>query len=80
MVFHKIETVPISKVSVWDEVEARKLNLEGIKELADSIRQEGLQNPPVVQKTKDGKYKLIAGQRRLEALKRTGSEKSLCWL
>lgn len=74
MVFHKIETVPISKVSVWDEVEARKLNLEGIKELADSIRQEGLQNPPVVQKTKDGKYKLIAGQRRLEALKRIGSK------
>jgi len=74
LVFHKIETVPISKVSVWDEVEARKLNLEGIKELADSIRQEGLQNPPVVQKTKDGKYKLIAGQRRLEALKRIGSK------
>ena len=74
LVFHKIETVPISKVYVWDEVEARKLNSEGIKELADSIRQEGLQNPPVVQKTKDGKYKLIAGQRRLEALKRIGTK------
>ena len=74
LVFHKIETVPMSKVSVWDEVEARKLNLEGIKELADSIKHEGLQNPPVVQKTKDGKYKLIAGQRRLEALKRIGSK------
>ena len=74
MVFHKIETVPISKVHVWDEVEARNLNLEGIKELADSIKNEGLQNPPVVQKTKDGKYKLIAGQRRLEALKRIGSK------
>ena len=70
---HKIETVPISKVSVWDEVEARKLNSDGIKELADSIVQEGLQNPPVVQKTKDGKYKLISGQRRLEALKRIGT-------
>ncbi|NND86389.1 MAG: ParB/RepB/Spo0J family partition protein [Nitrosopumilus sp.] len=74
LVFHKVETVPISKVHVWDEVEARKLNLEGIKELASSIKNEGLQNPPVVQKTKDGKYKLIAGQRRLEALKRIGSK------
>ncbi len=74
LVFHKNETVPIAKVVVWDEVEARKLNLDGIKELAESIRQEGLQNPPVVQKTKDGKYKLIAGQRRLEALKRIGSK------
>jgi ParB family chromosome partitioning protein len=72
IISHKIETVPISKVTVWDEVEARKLNSDGIKELADSIIQEGLQNPPVVQKTKDGKYKLIAGQRRLAALNRIG--------
>ena len=74
LISHKIETVPISKVTVWDEVEARKLNSDGIKELADSIIQEGLQNPPVVQKTKDGKYKLIAGQRRLAALNRIGAK------
>lgn len=74
MISHKIETVSISKVTVWDEVEARKLNSDGIKELADSIVQEGLQNPPVVQKTKDGKYKLIAGQRRLAALNRIGAK------
>jgi len=74
LIFHKIETVPISKVIVWDEVEARGLNVEGIDELTKSIREEGLQNPPVVQKNKDGTFKLIAGQRRLEALKRIGNK------
>jgi len=74
LIFHKVETVPISKVIVWDEIEARQLNLEGIEDLAKSIKEEGLQNPPVVQKNKDGTYKLIAGQRRLEALKRIGSK------
>jgi len=74
LVFHKIETVPISKVIVWDEVEARQLDLDGIEELTKSIKEEGLQNPPVVQKNKDGTFKLIAGQRRLEALKRIGSK------
>jgi len=72
LVFHKFETVPISKVVVWDEVEARRLNLDGIEELSKSIKEEGLQNPPVVQKNKDGTFKLISGQRRLEALKRIG--------
>lgn len=72
LVFHKIETVPISKVMVWDEVEARQLNLDGIDDLSKSIMEEGLQNPPVVQKNKDGTFKLISGQRRLEALKRIG--------
>jgi len=74
LVYHKVQTVPISKVEVWDDVEARNLEPEGIKELADSIKEEGLQNPPVVQKTRNGTFKLIAGQRRLEALKRLGSQ------
>ena len=74
ILFHKIETVPISKVIVWDEVEARLLNTDGIDELVKSIQEEGLQNPPVVQKNKDGTFKLIAGQRRLEALTRIGAK------
>lgn len=70
---HKIETVPIKDVEVWDEAEARSLDQEGLRELAESIKREGLQNPPIVQKNKNGKYKLIAGQRRLNALKKIGT-------
>lgn len=73
-VFHKIEVVSMSQVSVWDDIEARELDLDGIKELAASIKQEGLQNPPIAQKTADGKYKIIAGQRRFEALKRINAK------
>ena len=74
LIFHKTETVPISKVEVWEEAEARRLDEEGIKELAESIKEEGLQNPPLVQKGKDGMYRVIAGQRRLAALRKLGTK------
>jgi len=70
---HKIKVVPIKDVEIWDEAEARSLDQDGLRELAESIKREGLQNPPIVQKDKNGKYKLIAGQRRLNALKQIGA-------
>ena len=43
-----------------------------IAELADSINRQGLINPILVQKRDDGKYEVIAGHRRFEAVKRLG--------
>ncbi len=43
-----------------------------ILELAESIDRQGLLNPITVQKRDDGKYVVIAGHRRLEAVKRLG--------
>lgn len=43
-----------------------------IAELADSINRQGLINPILVQKRDDGKYVVIAGHRRFEAVKRLG--------
>lgn len=40
---------------------------EHLQELADSIRAEGLLQPVVVRKVADGKYQLIAGERRWRA-------------
>jgi len=40
---------------------------EHLQELADSIRSEGLLQPVVVRKISDGKYQLIAGERRWRA-------------
>ena len=45
---------------------------QGLAALADSIRQHGLVQPVVVQKTGPGRYELIAGERRLRAAKRCG--------
>lgn len=48
--------------------QARKeISPEHLQELADSIRAEGLLQPVVVRKQSDGKYQLIAGERRWRA-------------
>jgi ParB family chromosome partitioning protein len=44
----------------------------GIDELTASIREKGLLQPLVVRRTGDGRYQLIAGERRLRAAKRAG--------
>jgi ParB family chromosome partitioning protein len=54
---------------VWNEAQARSLDRDGIRDLAKSIKNEGLQNPPLVQKDGKGRFLLMSGQRRLAALK-----------
>ena len=73
-VSYRLKEIPIKQIQVWKEAQARKLDREGISELAKSIKTEGLQNPPMVQK--EGRfYLLMSGQRRLAALKRLGAKK-----
>ena len=72
---YKLRHIPIKQIVVWKDAQARKLDREGIAELAKSIRAEGLQNPPLVQKEGRNTYKLMAGQRRLAALKRLRAKK-----
>ena len=61
-----------------DLVVAGGLNLrknfdsEHIRELAGSIKRDGLWNPIIVRGRSDGKYELIAGECRLRAVKRIG--------
>jgi len=45
---------------------------QALAELADSIREKGLLQPIVVRRTADGRYQLIAGERRLRAAQRAG--------
>lgn len=60
--------IPIQKVIVRDRI---RKDYGDIKELADDIRENGLINPPVVNK----EYELLAGERRLKACKSLGWEK-----
>ena len=55
--------IPISEITV--NPGRRELNLDDVKELADSIRELGLLHPIIV----DKKHTLIAGLHRLEAAK-----------
>jgi ParB family chromosome partitioning protein len=73
-VSYRLKEIPIKQIQVWKEAQARKLDRVGISELAKSIKTEGLQNPPMVQK-EGNFYLLMSGQRRLAALKRLGAKK-----
>ena len=72
---YRLREIPIKQIRVWKDAQARKLDREGITELARSIKNEGLQNPPMVQKESKNSYLLMSGQRRLAALKRLGAKK-----
>ncbi|MCQ2441441.1 MAG: ParB/RepB/Spo0J family partition protein [Clostridia bacterium] len=51
-----------------------------LKRLADSISANGIIEPLIVRKTDDGKYELIAGERRLRAAKLAGLRRVPCIL
>lgn len=65
--------IPVDKIEVWNEANVRHTELSsGIEELATSIKQIGLLQPPLVQEAENGKYRLIEGQRRLLAVRLLG--------
>ena len=72
---YRLREIPIKYIKIWRDAQARKLDRDGIAELARSIKNEGLQNPPMVQKDGKNSYLLMSGQRRLAALKRLGAKK-----
>ena len=72
---YRLRQVPTKQIKVWKDAQARKLDRQGIGDLAKSIKTEGLQNPPMVQKESKNSYLLMSGQRRLAALKRLGAKK-----
>ncbi len=72
---YRLREIPIKQIKVWKDAQARKLDRKGIAELARSIKNEGLQNPPMVQKESKKSYLLMSGQRRLAALKRLRAKK-----
>jgi ParB family chromosome partitioning protein len=62
-----IERSPWQARSEFDET--------ALKELSDSIRANGIVQPPVVRRRADGKYELIAGERRTRAAIMAGLKK-----
>ena len=56
VITYRLKELPIKQIKVWKEAQARKLDREGIAELAKSIKNEGLLNPPLVQKQDKNTY------------------------
>ena len=63
----EIKDIPLDKISSSPYQPRRYFNDEKIKELADSIQQEGLIQPITVRLLGVNSYELIAGERRLRA-------------
>jgi len=69
-----VEEIEISKIKTNPFQPRREFNEEAIKELAGSIKKYGLLQPVVLIKDSDGKYILVAGERRLRATKSLGEK------
>ncbi|MBQ4132923.1 MAG: ParB/RepB/Spo0J family partition protein [Desulfovibrionaceae bacterium] len=67
-------TLPLGKI-ISNKAQPRKLFDESaLKELADSIRQEGVLQPLLVRPLNNGNYEIVAGERRWRAAKLAGLE------
>ncbi len=74
---HVVE-IPLSSISVSESRQRKEVG--NVEELAASIKTHGLLNPITVSKLPSGSFTLIAGERRLEAVKLLGWTEIPCHL
>lgn len=67
-----ISNIPVSEIEANPFQPRKEFSEEALNDLAQSIRQQGVISPITVRKMPDGKYQLIAGERRLRASKKAG--------
>jgi len=66
------EYLPLNSIEPRQDQPRKDFNEEGINELADSISVHGVYNPILVRSIDDGKYQIIAGERRWRAARKAG--------
>ncbi len=62
-----ITTIPLDSIEANPFQPRKEFDQEALEELAQSIRQQGVITPITVRQMPDGKYQLIAGERRMRA-------------
>ena len=67
-----ISSIPIADIEANPFQPRKEFDDESLAELAQSIKQQGVIAPVTVRQMPDGKYQLIAGERRLRASKMAG--------
>lgn len=67
-----ITEIPLSAIIPNPDQPRREIDRDSIDELAASIRQHGVLQPVIVQPLPDGRYQLIAGERRWRAARVAG--------
>jgi len=66
-----VRHIPIEKIKASKYQPREDFNQEALDDLANSIREKGFIQPVLV-RSKDNEYELIAGERRLRAAKKLG--------
>lgn len=74
----KIKKLSIHKISPDEDQVRKEFDEEKLKELADSIREHGIQNPIHVMQSGEEQYKILTGERRYRASKICGIEMIPC--
>lgn len=69
----QLERIPLRAISANPNQMRAHFDPQAIDELADSIRRYGLLSPLIVRRTGEQGYELIAGERRLRALRQLGA-------
>ncbi len=75
----KLDEIFLKNIVVKDQVRT-KFNDDSIKDLAKNIEINGLIQPLVLYKEKNGSYRLICGERRFRALSFNKAEKAPCFV
>jgi ParB family chromosome partitioning protein len=66
------DLIPLASLVPYAKHPFKPYPKEKLKELAQSIRENGLQQPVIVRKTSDGRYEILAGHNRAAAFKLNG--------
>ncbi len=74
----QIEEIPSSQLRASVYQPRKRFNDDGIAELAESIKENGLLEPLLVKKSDEGGYEIICGERRFRACKIAGISKIPC--
>jgi len=73
-----IQEIPVGELDPNPDQPRRSFSDEGISQLADSIREQGVLQPLLVAPSSGGRYMIIAGERRYRAGREAGLETLPC--
>lgn len=72
--------VKLSEIDNFKDHPFSVRNDDSIKELMQSIKENGLMNPLIIRKKEDGRYEMISGHRRKLAMELLGIKEADCYL
>ena len=73
-----IEKISLELIDDFNNHQFKVVEDESLKELTDSINENGLLEPLVVRRKENGRYEMLSGHRRKKALELIGATEAIC--